>query len=116
MCEACADSTNNKLWCDVCMMKERKRDTDHPRRESDSNSRNMVTKDREFVNEGKNTPFRRLNGTVVPPSVSDKSSVDSKFEEKSESQRQNVIALVVIFITSLLVMALLFYNFPELDE
>ena len=87
----------------------------HPRRESDSNSRNMITKDREFVNGDKIAPSRRINGTVVPPSVSDKSS-DSKLEEKGESQRQNVVALVVIFITSLLVMALLFYNFPELDE
>ena len=111
MCEACADSTNKQTKCGV--MSE-SHDMNHPRRESHSNSRNMITKDREFVNRDKTAPFRRINGTVVP-SVSDKSS-DSKFEEKSESQRQNVIALVVIFITSLLVMALLFYNFPELDE
>lgn len=74
----------------------------------------MITKDRESVEGDKTIPSRRKNGTVVPR-VSDESS-ESKFEEKREKQRWNVIALVVIFIGSLLVMALLFYNFPELDE
>lgn len=76
----------------------------------------MISRDRDFVNGDENVPFRRINGTVVP-SMNEKSpNGDSKFEDKDESQRQNVIALVVIFISSLLVMALLFYNFPELDE
>ena len=75
----------------------------------------MINKDRDFVSGDKDVPFRRINGTVAP-SVNDESPNDSNFEEKSESQRHNVIALVTIFISSLLVMALLFYNFPELDE
>jgi hypothetical protein len=75
----------------------------------------MTTKDRECVIGDKTTPFRRVNGTVAPSVVSDESR-NSNLEEKRESQRQNVIALVIIFISSLLIMALLFYNFPELDE
>ena len=74
----------------------------------------MVTKDSELVSGDTTAPFRRKNGTVAPR-VSVESR-DSNLEERSESQRQNVIALVAIFISSLLVMALLFYNFPELDE
>ena len=110
----CADSTN-RWWTHHELVKEtRYHDTDYSRQERDSNSRNMITKDRESVEGDKTIPSRRKNGTVVPR-VSDESS-ESKFEEKREKQRWNVIALVVIFIGSLLVMALLFYNFPELDE
>ena len=71
----------------------------------------MATKDREFVNSDKTIPFRRINGTISPSVTR-----ETNLGEKSESQRQNVIALIIIFISSLLVMALLFYNFPELDE
>lgn len=71
----------------------------------------MTNEDREFVNVDKTTPFRRINGTVAPSVMR-----ETNLEEKRESQRQNVIALIVIFISSILVMAMLFYNFPELDE
>lgn len=86
-------------------------DSDHFRPEIDSNSQNMTNEDREFVNVDKTTPFRRINGTVAPSVMR-----ETNLEEKRESQRQNVIALIVIFISSILVMAMLFYNFPELDE
>lgn len=71
----------------------------------------MTTEDREVVNSDKTTPVRRINGKISPSVTR-----ETNLEEKSESQRQNVIALIIIFISSLLVMALLFYNFPELDE
>ena len=86
----------------------------HPRQESDSSSPSMANRDRESENGGKTILLRRINGTVLS-AVSERST-DLEFEERNESQRQNVIALVVIFVSSLVVMALLFYNFPELDE
>lgn len=46
----------------------------------------------------------------------DETSSEEIEAEEYQSQRQNVIALLVIFFGSLFVMALLFKNFPELDE
>lgn len=76
----------------------------------------MANEDGECVTEGSAVPSRCINGLVTTSMDKEASTVPKMVEEKSESQRQNVIALVVIFVSSLLVMAVLFYNIPELDE
>ena len=91
-----------------------RRNTENSGRSQASSTSSVASKDRECVNGGKSITSCRINGTILTTGTEDKSKSTDKLE--AQSQRQNVIALLVIFISSLLVMVLLFYNFPELDE
>ena len=68
--------------------------------------------------EGKSSLSSRINGTALSTkdeSIGDEDEGDFEATER-QSQRKSAMAILMIFIGSLVVMALLFHNFPELDE
>ena len=70
------------------------------------------------TSEGKISLSSRINGTAIPTkdeSIGDEDEGDFEATER-QSQRKSAMAILMIFIGSLVVMALLFHNFPELDE
>ena len=100
-------------------MEVSKRKTEKPsqsRAERDSGTQWTEERDEDCANGDETISSSRPNGAVVSPEVegtSDEFVIDA---DEGQSHRQNVVAVLVIFTASLLVLALLFKNFPELDE
>ena len=75
----------------------------------------VVNKDEQCTRDESTLLSPCTNGTLFQSM--EEATKDEDFEaEEKQSQRKSAIVILIIFVGSLLVMALLFYNFPELDE
>ena len=86
------------------------------RAEGGSDTQSTVNRNTECANDDETLSSFRANGAVVPPTVEETNDEFVMDADERRSHRQNVIALLGIFVASLVVMVLLFQNFPELDE